>query len=152
MMYSIIRGMNLKRRKIFIYFYFRERVREGERVEEKHDVREKHRWLPLTHGQTGNQTCSRACALTGNLTGNPSLCGMAPNQLCHTSHGWRRKIFDPGNRECSHGSAKGSSELASVPLAQRALVLLSSSEYHLHLSVTCLWILSSKSTPLYSTL
>lgn len=30
------------------------------------------------------------------------------------------KIFDPRNKECNHGSAKGSSKMASVQQAQRA--------------------------------
>ena len=66
-------------------FTFRERGREKERVRNT-DVRENHQLAAPWHApQSGSRPATQACALTGNRTGNLLLCGMMPNQLCHTS-------------------------------------------------------------------
>ena len=49
------------------------------------NVREKHQLVALIHASTKHAT--QVCALTGNQTGNLSLCRMTPNQLSHTSQG-----------------------------------------------------------------
>ena len=74
---------------LFIYFS-RERGREGDREEEKHQcVREKQ--LPLTRPQPGTWPATQACALTGNRTGNLLVHRLALNPLSHMSQG--SKIF-----------------------------------------------------------
>ena len=42
-------------------------------------------WLPLARPQLGAWPTTQACALTGNGTGDFSVCGMIPNLLSHTS-------------------------------------------------------------------
>ena len=44
-------------------------------------------WLPLTHPLLRTWPATQACALTGNRTGDSSLCRVALNPLSHTSQG-----------------------------------------------------------------
>ena len=61
-------------KKRFYLFIFREREKERERnIGGERNIN----WLPLAHAQTATS----ACALTGNQTSEPSLCGMMPNRV-----------------------------------------------------------------------
>ena len=40
-------------------------------------------WLPLTHPQLGTWLATQACALTGNITPDLSVCRTTPNPLTH---------------------------------------------------------------------
>ena len=44
-------------------------------------------WLPLAHPQLRSRPTVQACALTGNWTGDLSVCRMTPNPLKHTHQG-----------------------------------------------------------------
>ena len=61
------------------------------------DRREKERernmnvWLPPTCSHLGPWPATQACALTGNLTGDPFVCRPALNTLSHTSQGCKKK-------------------------------------------------------------
>ena len=65
----------------FYLFTFRERGREGER---KGNID----WLTLTHLQLGPGPATQAWALTGNQTGDLSVCRLVLNPLSHTREGW----------------------------------------------------------------
>ena len=65
--------------KAFIYLFFRERGREGER-ERNINV-----WLALVRPQLGTWPTPQACALTGNQTGNPLVHRPTLNPLSYTS-------------------------------------------------------------------
>ena len=69
----------------FFCFYWGKREKGGER---NINV-----WLPLTCPQLGTQPATQACALTGNWTGNPSVCSPALNPLSHTSQGQIAFLF-----------------------------------------------------------
>ena len=64
-------------------------MREKER-ESNTDVREKHGSQMCSLPET--QPAARACARTGNGTGNLSLCGTAPSQLSHTCQGENQDV------------------------------------------------------------
>ena len=64
-----------------MFIYFRERGREGERKEKARE--RKLLMLP----QQGTWPTTQACALTGNGTGDPSICRPAVNPLSHTGQG-----------------------------------------------------------------
>ena len=58
--------------KRFYLFIFRERGREGEREGEKHP------YVVASHTPpTGDLAITQACALTGNRTGDPSVCRLS---------------------------------------------------------------------------
>ena len=68
----------------YLFIYFRERGREGERE------REKHQYVAASHSPlTGDLTwpATQACALTGNLTGDSLVHRPVLNSLSHTSQG-----------------------------------------------------------------
>ena len=44
-------------------------------------------WLPLMCPLSGTRPTTQACVLTGNHTGDPLICTLAPNPLSHTSQG-----------------------------------------------------------------
>ena len=44
-------------------------------------------WLPLSHPQLGSWPTTQACALTGNQTGDLSVCQPALNPLSHACQG-----------------------------------------------------------------
>ena len=44
-------------------------------------------WLPLTHPKPGTRPATQACALTGNQTTDPLVCGPVLNPLSHTCQG-----------------------------------------------------------------
>ena len=44
-------------------------------------------WLPLARPLVGTWPATQACALTGNITGNPLVCRPAFSPLSHTSQG-----------------------------------------------------------------
>ena len=44
-------------------------------------------WLPLSCPQLGTQPTTQACALTGNRTGDFSICRLVLNPPSHTSQG-----------------------------------------------------------------
>ena len=86
--------------KDFIFFIFRERGREGERKEEKHQFLRNiilHvSLLSLTYHQPGTWPATQAHVLTGNWTGDLSVCGMTSKPLSHISQG-RISILTLGN-------------------------------------------------------
>ena len=66
----------------FIYlFIFRKGGREVEIEREKYQLVASH--MP----QPGTWPSTQACALTGNLTSDLSVCSSTPNPLSHTSQG-----------------------------------------------------------------
>ena len=65
----------------FYVLIFRQKVREKER---KRNINV---WLPLMCPPLGIWPATQACALTGNLTGNPLVCRPVLNPLSHTSQG-----------------------------------------------------------------
>ena len=83
--------MDFLKDSIYLFTYFREKGREGER-ERNIDVREKHQfgylsYTPQLGAESTTQGIELECALTRNRTGNFSLCRMMPNQLNRTSQG-----------------------------------------------------------------
>ena len=68
-------------------FIFRKRGREEERGRETSLCERYMDRLPLTHPLLGTWPATRACALTGNRTGNSSVHRPALNPLSHTSQG-----------------------------------------------------------------
>ena len=75
-----------------LLFIFRRRGREGKREGEKHQYEREMSIGCLSRAfQPGTEPATQACALTGNQTWDLSLCGMTPNQLSHTSQGF--KVF-----------------------------------------------------------
>ena len=50
-------------------------------------------WLPLVRPQLGTWPTTQACALTGNRTGDISVCRPALNPLRHTSQGGSFLLF-----------------------------------------------------------
>ena len=67
--------------KEFIYLFFRERGREGER-ERNINV-----WLPLARPQLGTWPATQACALAGNRTSDTLVHRPVLNPLSYTSQG-----------------------------------------------------------------
>ena len=49
--------------------------------------------LPLSHPQLGTWPTTKACALTGNQTGDLSVCRLVLNPLSHTSQGTSHYFF-----------------------------------------------------------
>ena len=68
-----------KREILCIYLLERGERRETSTCESYMDL------LPLAHPQLGTWPASQACALTGNLTGDPLLFRLALDPLIHTS-------------------------------------------------------------------
>ena len=68
--------------KIFIYFTFRGRGREGEKRERNINV-----WLPLLRTPMDTRPTTQAYSPTGNRTGDPLVCRTMLNPLRHTSQG-----------------------------------------------------------------
>ena len=79
---------NLNRFFLFFYIYyflylfiFRERERgRRQRGRETPMCKRSMDWLPLTHPQLGAWMTTQVCALTGNRTDDPSICGMMLSQ------------------------------------------------------------------------
>ena len=72
---SVLSVYTLFKKILFIYFFFRERGREGEREGEKHRCeREMSIGCLLCTPQPGTKPATQACALTENWTGDASLC------------------------------------------------------------------------------
>ena len=72
----------------FIYLILeRKEGREKER-ERNIYVRKRERNINLLVPQMGTEPAMQAYALTGNRTGDLLLCGMTPNQLSRSGHGW----------------------------------------------------------------
>ena len=69
-------------KKYFIYL-FSERG-EGREKERERNISV---WLPLTPPLLGTWPATQTCALTGNRTGDPSVCRWALNPLSDTSQG-----------------------------------------------------------------
>ena len=69
--------------KRFYLFIFRERGREGEREEEKHQC-----VVASRAPSTGDLACNLGIVPTGVQTGNPLVQGPALNPLSHSSQGW----------------------------------------------------------------
>ena len=81
--YLICIGLfNLLKKILFIYLFL-----EGEDRKEKERERNFNVWLPLAHPLLGTWSATQACALTGNLTGDPLDQGPALNPLSHTCQG-----------------------------------------------------------------
>ena len=64
----------------FLFFFFRQRG-EGRKKERERNINV---WLPLTRPILGSWPATQARALTGNQTGNLSVCRTTPNPLSHT--------------------------------------------------------------------
>ena len=47
-------------------------------------------WLPPACALVGSWPATQACALNGNRTSDPLVCGPAFNPLSHTSQGWEK--------------------------------------------------------------
>ena len=67
--------------KRFYLFVFRERGREGERKEEKHQC------VIASGPKLGTCPATQACALTGNQTGDPLILRPLLNPLSYISQG-----------------------------------------------------------------
>ena len=66
-------------------YSFLEAGRGREKEKERNiDVRNT-KWLPLICAPMGTEPAAQVCPLTGNRTGDVSLCGMMFSQLSHTS-------------------------------------------------------------------
>ena len=65
----------------------RERGQEGEKEGEKHQCERDINQLPLSCPQLGTWPTTQTYALTGDQTGDPSVCRLAFNPLSHTSQG-----------------------------------------------------------------
>ena len=58
-------------------------------------------WLPLTHPLLGTWPATQACALTGNQTSNPLVCGSTLNPLTNTSQGLESYCLNrPAHTHC----------------------------------------------------
>ena len=69
----------------FYFYLFLERGEGREKEREKNiDVSEKHKSVTSCTPPT-NMPTTQACALTGNRTGDLSVCRIMPNPLSHTS-------------------------------------------------------------------
>ena len=67
-----------------ILFIFLERGKGREKKRERNiNV-----WLPLAHPLLGTWPATQACALTGNRTGDPTVCRPVLNPLSHISQGY----------------------------------------------------------------
>ena len=87
--YFICIGLfNLLKKILFIYLFL-----EGEDRKEKERERSFNVWLPLAHPLLGTWSTTQACALTGNQTGDPLLCGPALHPLSHTNQGHYRSLL-----------------------------------------------------------
>lgn len=71
--------------KDFFFTDFLERRARGREINQCES--EKHVWAALCPPTTGDPAAAWACALTRNLTGNPSVHRMTPNKLSHTGQG-----------------------------------------------------------------
>ena len=80
--------------KDFIYLF----LDRGEGRERNINV-----WLPLEHPLLGTWPATLACALTGNQTGDPLVCGPALNLLSHTSQGYLFNFLFIAFREREEG-------------------------------------------------
>ena len=72
------------------FFFFKDFIYlPSEREERREKKRERNIivWLPFVCSQLGTWPATQACALTGNQTGNPSICRLALRPLSHTSQG-----------------------------------------------------------------
>ena len=74
-------GVNFFFKKYVIYLFLERE--EGREKERERNIDQ----LPLTHSQPGTGPATQACALTGNRTGDLSVCQMTPNPLSHNSRG-----------------------------------------------------------------
>ena len=71
-------------KKDFIYVFL-ERGERGKREEEKHQcMRETSIGCLLNASQPETRLTTQSCALTGNQTSDPSLCGVMPKHLSYT--------------------------------------------------------------------
>ena len=68
--------------KDFIYLF----LEQGE-GKEKERERNINVWLPLIYPLLETWPTTQACALTGNQTGNPSVCSLVLNPVSYTSQG-----------------------------------------------------------------
>ena len=73
--------------KQFFVYLFLEREEGRENGRESFMCKRNMDWLSLACPQLGTWPTAKACALTGNGTSNPSVCGMMPNPLSHTDQG-----------------------------------------------------------------
>ena len=77
-----------------LFIYLKEREREGEREERNIDAQELYQSVVLTHPQLGTWPATQPYALTGNWTGDLSVCRQMFNSLSHTSQGNTPKLFE----------------------------------------------------------
>ena len=70
------------------FFYLKKERGRGEEERERNtDVRKKQLVASRMHQDWGTEPATQACALTGNWTGEFSLCGRMPSRVSHTSQG-----------------------------------------------------------------
>ena len=76
---------------LYILFYFLNiffslflETGEGKERERERNINV---WLPLTWPVLGTWPATQACALTGNRTSDPLVCGVTPSPLSYTGHG-----------------------------------------------------------------
>ena len=70
-----------------IYLFLREGERARKTGREISMCERSITWFPLARPQPGTWPATRACALTGNRTGDLSVCGMTLNPPSYTSQG-----------------------------------------------------------------
>ena len=75
-------------KRLYLFIYFWEKAKEGERGGEDYPCERE-----TTVGRLF-EAAAKAHSLSGNQTGDLSLCRMMPNQLSHTDQGWKLKNPD----------------------------------------------------------
>ena len=80
-------------RRDLLTFIFRERGREAERGRETSMCGRNINRLPLGCPPLGTWPTTQARAPMGNRTCDPSVHGTTPNQLSHSSQGWRLELL-----------------------------------------------------------
>ena len=96
---STIRIMLVLKKRFYLFIFWRERGKEGERKGEKY-CRKKETSIGclLYVPWQGTKPATQACTLTGNRTGDLPLCGMMSNQLTHIGqdqdHMFLRYVLD----------------------------------------------------------
>ena len=73
---------------VLLFYFFRERRREGEREREKHECVRKTSIGCFSYApHLGTKPATQVCVLTRNQTSDLLLCGTTPSQLSHIGQG-----------------------------------------------------------------